>query len=135
MRTFKEDYAQGIKSENDTLEDLKSIDITLKHTKEKSNPFDFVNDSSTVYVELKTRNLSRQTFPTTAVSESKVLIAKSNPAITYYFAFKFDNGLYYIKYNQKLFDTFEAKLWGRHDRGKAELNDYVFIPVGLLTKL
>jgi hypothetical protein len=94
-----------------------------------------MNREKTIFVELKTRTNTKDKYPTTMIPLSKVKIAESNPDKTYYFAFKFVDGIYYIQYKKDVFDTYEVKEGGRWDRGRPELNQYCYIPVADLTNL
>jgi hypothetical protein len=135
MRTFTDDYQFGTTSEEQTLSTILTLDPTLHRNQDKYSPFDYNNAGNTTFVELKTRNNAKNKYPTTMIPLSKVKIAEKNPSKTYYFAFKFTDGLYYIQYDKNLFDTFEVKEGGRWDRGRPELNQYLYIPVNKLTAL
>ena len=50
-----------------------------------------------------------------------------------YFFFCFDDGLYYWLYDKNY--ELEIRRGGRCDRGKIEMNDYVYIPIEILTKI
>ena len=132
-RTFDGDYKVGVKSEEMNLTALKQLDASLERVKDKFAPFDYANQGNNILVELKTRTNKKDAYPTTMIPLTKVRIAERNPEKTYYFAFCFLDGLYYIKYEKTLFDTFEVKEGGRFDRGRPELNQYVYIPVELLS--
>ena len=132
MRTFQADYKFGIEAENDTLVLIRQFDNTLTKSKGRYSPFDFVNETNTLYVELKTRTFFKNKYPTTMLPFSKIAHC-DKPDITYIFAFKFTDALSYIKYDKTLFDTFEVKEGGRWDRGRPELNKYIYIPIDKLT--
>ena len=134
-RTFQNDYEFGTRHEVDTLTALRTLNPTLVRTHDKYDPFDFVNDTFNVFVELKTRNNTKNKYPTTMISYSKILHAKKNPDRQYYFAFKFVDGLYYIKYDASLFETFAVGEGGRFDRGFDEINQYIYIPVENLSMI
>ena len=133
MRTFQDDYELGRTSEDTTLATLRIRIPDLIRDQNKYALFDFA--STTTFVELKTRTFAHDKYPTTMVGANKIKVAESNPDKTYYFAFSFTDGLYWIQYDKTLFDTFEVKQGGRWDRGRPELNQYCYIPVELLTKL
>jgi hypothetical protein len=132
MRTFEEDYQFGTTSEEQTLSTIRTIDPTIQRNQDRYSPFDYNNEGNTIFVELKTRNNAKNKYPTTMLPYSKVKIAEANINKTYYFAFKFTDGIYYIQYNKNLFDTFEIKEGGRWDRGRPEMNRYIYIPVDKL---
>jgi hypothetical protein len=66
---------------------------------------------------------------------SQIKWANENYPAEFYFAFSFTDGLFYIKYDSKVFSKFEVGEGGRFDRGRPELNQYCFIPVEHLVKL
>jgi len=132
MRTFADDYKFGIQSENAVLDAIKVFDPTLEKTGQYHS-FDFAG--TTTYVELKTRKNKRNKYPTTMVSQSKIEYAKKNKGFDYLFCFMFEDGLYYIKYDECIFKDFEVSSGGRSDRGRVESNTYCFIPVALLTHI
>ena len=74
-RTFQKDYEFGRRHEVDTLSALRVLNPTLRPTQDKYDPFDFVNDNYTVFVELKTRNNTKDKYPTTMISYSKIFHA------------------------------------------------------------
>lgn len=134
-RSFIEDYGTGLASEDALLSQLKVLDPSLKKTRCATHPFDFVNANSTCFVELKTRSNAKDKYRTTMVSQSKIQWANENYPADFYFVFKFTDTIAYIKYDSKLFSTFEVGQGGRFDRGRPELNQYCFIPVEELLKL
>lgn len=108
---------------------------TLKKIKNPYALFDYVTEDEQTYVELKARTNSYATYPTTMVGNNKVEAAKYTPDKTYYFAFAFTDGVYWIKYDPDLFKTFRVKQGGRYDRGRTEVSMYCWIPIERLTKL
>lgn len=134
-RSFESDYAFGTQSEVSVLSQLKVIDPSLVKTIRESHPFDFVNGTATAFVELKTRNNTKDRYPTTMIPLSKIKWANENYPAEFYFAFKFTDGLYYIKYDSAVFSKFEVGEGGRFDRGRPELNQYCFIPIDTLLQL
>jgi len=133
VRFDKGEYNFGKQSQQDNLELLKQLVPNIVEIEDTFYPFDFRDEDNSIFIELKTRRNNKDKYPTTMVPYSKIL--KIEEGNTYYFAFKFTDGLYYIKYEKDLFDTFEIKVGGRNDRGIPEYNDYVYIPVELLLPL
>lgn len=133
MRTFQDDYELGKTKEDETLATLRIKIPDLRKDANKFALFDYYN--TTTYVELKTRTFAHDKYPTTMVGYNKVQVAESNPDKTYYFAFAFTDGLYWVEYDKDKFGTYEVKQGGRWDRGRPELNQYCYIPIGDLTKL
>jgi hypothetical protein len=128
------DIAFGKKMEDDALPKLSCFGEVVK-IDDQYFPFDFKTNNNKLFIELKSRNNAKNTYPTTMVGQSKVDIAKTYPKKKFIFCFNFTDGLYYIPYEKELFDTFEIKHMGRHDRGRAELNNYCLIPVDKLIAL
>lgn len=129
MRTIASDYAFGTTSEVNTLATIQTLDAGLQRDTDRYAPFDYKNEGNTIFVELKTRTNAYNKYPTTMIPLHKVKIAEGNIDKAYYFAFKFTDGIYYIRYNKNKFDTYEIKEGGRWDRGTPELRQYVYIPI------
>lgn len=134
IRTKQEDLDFGLKSEMDVLPKLSVFGEVIK-IEDKYDAFDFKTKDGSILIELKTRTNAKDTYPTTMVGQSKVNIAKRMKHRKFIFCFKYTDGIYYIRYDEALFDTFETSLGGRNDRGKAEYNQYCYIPVDKLTAI
>ena len=128
-----EEYAFGKQAQIECLPALRKLDPTLEEIEDTFAPFDFVNHDKTFFVELKKRRNTKDKYPTTMIPYSK--IQKIIPGLRYAFAFQFTDGLYYIEYNEDLFQHFERRQGGRYDRGKPEIELYCFIPVNQLQPL
>ena len=87
------------------LEQFFGCDFTQK---DRYAPFDFYGnkDHKEVQLELKTRKCKVNTYPTTFINHSKILKITDEET---YFIFNFTDGVYYIKYDKDLFNTFEVK--------------------------
>jgi len=99
--------------------------------------FDFVNGNNTVYVELKTRRIPHDRYDTAIIGANKVDWC-DDPTKTYWFAYCYTDGIYIIKYDKKVFDTFERK--NDFQRGVRSdcpnpLQKIVLIPVSALTPI
>ena len=70
--------------------------------------FDFTDDTNTTYVELKSRRIRHDAYPTALVGTNKV-DACDDPNKNYWFAYSYTDGLYIIKYEKTLFDSFERQ--------------------------
>ena len=134
MRSEENDVAFGTQNENDVMPKL-SFFGDIMRMDDPYAPFDFRTKNKSTFIELKSRTNAKNKYPTTMVSQSKVDIAKQYPKKKFVFCFKFTDGLYYIQYYKELFDTFETSQGGRTDRGKAEYNNYCYIPVSKLLTL
>ena len=79
--------------------------------------------------ELKSRRCEHDKYPTTMIPEMKC-----NKRT--YLLFFFTNGLYYIRYNKKIFDNFEKKMFVKNRYDKQDVKKYYYyIPVGYLKKI
>ena len=78
------------------------------HRTEPYHAMDFANSSKTVYVELKTRRIKHDTYPTALIGWNKVQFC-SDPTKEYYFVYRYTDGLFYIKYSKEEFGTFETE--------------------------
>ena len=136
MKSQKEDISFGQKGEvavHQQLEEL--VGSGLTHSGQFA-VLDFTNKDNTIYVELKTRRHLRNEYKTTIVGLNKIRFC-SDPTKAYYFAFSFLDGLYYIKYDKAVFDTFDRDLdyWCGFRKGCLNRRqEIVHIPVCQLTK-
>lgn len=97
---------------------------------------DYTNNTNTLYVELKTRRIRHDSYPTALIGANKIAFC-SDPSKSYYFVFCYSDGIYYIKYDKELFDGFDR--CDNYYRG--ERNDcinyaqsVIYIPIGRLTQ-
>jgi hypothetical protein len=130
---YERDYQFGRQAETTVLDTIKTFfnDSTIVPSTEKYDRYDFVG--SGCKYELKTRRVSHNRFASTMLPLGKLL--SENPENNI-FLFKFTDGLYYIQYNKETFSTFNVAPYCRQDRaGYDEEQDYIYIPVNLLTKI
>jgi hypothetical protein len=92
--------------------------------------------SQNCYVELKSRRCNKDTYEDTMVSESKLKYAEKRGTPTF-FAFNFQDGIYYWKYNKEDIENGKVNIrdGGRFDRGRPEKNSYAFIHKDLLVAI
>jgi hypothetical protein len=121
------DHSFGFKNEILLKKSIESITGPLNKLTRWA-PFDYSNKDC--FVELKSRNCLSTTYQTTMIGMSK--IEKCNHLFDYYFFFKFDDGLFYWKFVPDHGYTISSG--GRYDRGKAEVRDYLYVPVKDLTR-
>jgi hypothetical protein len=98
---------------------------------------DYVDETKTIYVELKTRRITHNRYTTGMVGLNKIEFCK-DPNVEYYFCFCYTDGLFYIKYNKDLFDTFERNLdYYRGERADCvnSAQSIVYIPINYLNKI
>jgi len=108
MRHQQEDLAFGNESEQKNLSTLSSfVGRPLQKTPD-FHCFDYTDNGNTVYLELKTRRLRHNQFPTAIVGKNKVDWCR-DPAKTYYFCFCYNDGLYTIRYDPEVFKTFRVQ--------------------------
>ena len=125
------DYKFGITQENILLPLLKeTFENSLEKTKNKYCRYDF--EGETILIELKSRRCQSNTYPTTMIGNNKLQMAKKQSKDVY-FCFGFTDGLFYHKFEND--NEYHIEKGGRYDRGKAEINDYVYIPISQLTKV
>jgi len=126
-------YNFGIEQEEKLktkLEDFFNVDLIQK---DRYAPFDFFSNNGDLQLELKSRKCKSNTYPTTLINKSK--LGKVGDVETY-FIFNFLDGVYYIKYDEKVFNTFkETETYTKNcdfSKGK-RIN--IEIPVNLLLPL
>jgi hypothetical protein len=127
--------------EENELKNVATLSGFFKTDLSKNNgkyaTIDWSNQSNTVYVELKSRRIYHNLYPTALIGLNKVNFC-NDPTKNYYFVYAYTDGLFYIKYDKELFKTFEIKqlkIGLRNDVNRIELSDVMHIPVKLLTKI
>jgi hypothetical protein len=136
MPTLKGDLEFGTKNEV-------TVHSTLENVFEKKlirrggySTFDY-DDGGTFFVELKTRRINHDMYPTSLIGANKVAIAANNPNKKYWFCFSYLDGLYGLEYNKDLFATFDNSSYTRGARDDCSNNvqQCYFIPIEKLQKL
>lgn len=108
MKHQKEDIVFGNESEVKNLAILSTfVGSQLNRTKMYSI-FDYTDESNTIFVELKTRRINHDQYPTAIIGKNKVDYC-SDPTKKYYFCFCYNDGLYTIQYDPKVFEEFEVE--------------------------
>jgi len=142
MRSVQDDLQLGVDSEVNCREYLgRYLATNLIHNRHYDT-FDYANDNKNIYVELKTRRVNRDTYATALIGANKVACAAAavsvNPNHKYYFAYKYENGLYIIQYNPELFASFRLERNYRRSLRTGTTNtpsDVVHIPTNLMTRV
>ena len=137
MATYANDYVFGRASEDANRTVLENHLSTTLYSQARHDLFDYVDNNSTVYVELKTRRIPHNQYATAIIGENKVN-ACTDPEKQYWFAYRYTDGLYIIKYNKTLFDTFERNeefVRGRRPDSTNNASRVVMIPTSLLTRV
>ena len=133
MASFKNDYIKGTENEIKIIDVLESyFSDNIKQVESKNSIYDYTGDKC-IY-ELKTRNNEYNKYETTLITHNKII---NNIGKKQIFIFSFTDGLYYIEYNEELFNTFETKMFKRFQR--TDYNDkykkHIFIPIKHLIKI
>lgn len=129
--TQQNDLSFGANSESANREKIEQfLDVVLEKT-DTYAVMDWANTSHTIYVELKSRRIRHDQYPTAIIGLNKVEFC-NDPAKSYYFCFSYLDGLYYIKYDPALFATFQTN----HNFNRSDRDDcanytqrIVYIPV------
>ena len=136
MLTQKEDLAFGDAGERAAMPHLEAYLNTKLTRLGGYSLLDFRNENQTVWAELKTRRVSSRAYPTLMVGKNKVDSCR-DPERDYWFAFALTDGLFALKYDKALFDTFEVRPFQRF--GRPDANDrqslYVYIPTDKLIRV
>jgi len=136
MPTLRDDLSFGLSSETNNRAVIEQfLDVTLEKT-DSYSVMDWADNNKTVYVELKTRRIRHDTYPTAIIGANKVAFC-SDPNKEYYFCYSYLDGLYYIKYDAEVFAQFERD--DNYERGfRPDASNIsskvVFIPVNLLNR-
>jgi hypothetical protein len=132
------DLQMGEMNENKNVSTLSGFFKThLTKDNNKYATIDWTNPSNTIYVELKSRRINHNLYPTAVIGLNKVKFC-NDPNKKYYFVFGYNDGLYYIQFDKELFKNFSIKpmkIAYRNDVGRHEISDVVHIPINLLIKI
>jgi Txe/YoeB family toxin of Txe-Axe toxin-antitoxin module len=135
----KLDINLGLSNEDKAISQISEF-LNIELIKD-NNPYaihDFYNKDKSIFVELKSRRINHNKFPTALIGENK--IKKCNkPNVDYYFFWLYNDGLFYLKYNKELFDTMTIEkdytIGLRKDVGRIEQSAVVHIPYKHLNKI
>lgn len=135
-RTLAENRALGASNEEQTKRILERY---FGHKLTKTEPFfvlDFHNEDKTFWLEMKRRMVDHDRYDTALVSHHKTNFC-TDPNKTYIFAWNYNDGLYYIKYDPETFSKYETGLYacsGGVDYSQTATHHY-FVPYTDLKKL
>ena len=127
------DIKYGLEKETELKPIIENYFNTGKLNKSlKYGIIDFYNKK--FYFELKSRRITYLSFTNTIIGKNKIdFIKKLNQQS--YLLFYFIDGLYYIKYDENLFNQFEIKEEYIIRDGKKENKINVHIPIKYLNKI
>jgi len=130
MSSYKKDYIFGKEKEDEVLNLIKKkFNENIIKSSYRYEKYDYKDDN--YFYELKSRNNKYSDYPTTLIEKAKIFTDNI------IFLFNFTDGLYYIEYNEEVFNTFACKEFCRHKR--FDYNDkprpYYYIPIEKLKKI
>ena len=125
-RHFEHSYKFGKEQEIKILPIIEEyFNDNITQTTNQYDKYDFI---STLYnFELKSRKNKFNKYPTTMITSNKL----KNTDRQLILLFNFTDGLYYIKYDPLIFDTFEKYLFKREGVCTYPL-EHTLIPIGYL---
>ena len=130
----------GEKSELETISKLNDYFKTnfIKNSN-KYSIIDFFNEDKNIYIELKSRRVNHDTYHTALIGLNKIKYFKTLKNCECFICYKYNDGLFLLKYSDELFKTFDIKKNFknnfRQDVGKDEFSDVVLIPHSSLKKI
>ena len=90
---YQNDRTFGTANEDTQQPTIEVITGKLKKSERRYDAYDYSNDEC--FVELKSRKVKHDTYPTTMISTNKLDFIKKYPTKTYYWFFSYEDGLYY----------------------------------------
>ena len=131
-RSFKNDYKFGLNNENKILSIINHYFVqTIIKSPIYNTVYDF--ESDTTLYELKSRTNAYKKYNETLLGFNKIIEGDKKQV----FLFSFTDGLYFIEYNEAVFNKFTKKNFVRNAR--ADYDDkpkqYIFIPITHLIKI
>jgi len=130
LRNYKQDNSFGLNEENLILPILeKYFKESISKSTNKYEKWD--GASETTLYEIKSRTNKHNAFNDTIIGANKILETNK----TQIFIFNFIDGIYYIKYDKSLFDTFPNSPFIRNQREDIvdTIKQYYYIPINKLT--
>ena len=94
---YNKDRQMGTTNEITQKPAIETITGKLIQSERRYDSYDYKNNKC--FVELKTRNVNHNTYPTTMITASKLDFIKRYPKMDYYWFFSFKDGLYFHKYD------------------------------------
>lgn len=117
----------GLSNENNVLKIIQNVfSKNIEKSKYKYSKYDYYDVKSKYIFELKTRRITHNQYPTALLNVCK--INYKNLIVIY----EYTDGLFYIKYDEELFNTFSSNLQRIH--GYSQSQDVINIPYHFLTK-
>lgn len=129
------DLKFGKKNENENLPLIRKY-FNFDDLEMDVNEFetiDFKNDF--ILVELKSRRIEHNKFPTCLIGYNKYLyFKKNNVERDCYIVYKYNDGLFFVKVDDE-FENFETQIQNTWRDGKCEKSKVVLIPINKLQKM
>jgi hypothetical protein len=137
--TQQADLAFGEANEHRLTDTLNAYFNTTLERRGGYNLFDYIGNTNgkTIEVELKTRRIPHDKYPTALIGYNKVAYC-DDPDKDYYFVFCYSDGIYYIKYDPKVFIHFDIdRSFVRSSRSDCSntTQTVLLIPTTLLNRL
>jgi hypothetical protein len=88
--------------------------------------WDFINEARTARRELKGRRVRHDQYPTALLNYSK--IRNQDPSIQYTYIWKYTDGIYYLPYDKKVWDTFDVREMAVWRDGQCERQLCINVP-------
>lgn len=136
VATKNQDLAFGLSSETKHKVTLESFfKCGLKKTG-TYDAMDYTNEAQTIFIEMKTRRVNHNQYPTALIGKNKVDFCATSDADCY-FVYIYLDGNFYVKYDPELFATFECADYQRgwREGGIQPRQLFYFIPHEHLTAL
>ena len=134
IRCFKNDLEFGLMKEGEIMETLKEY---FDNDIQKTEPFcvyDAHSPKNQTRYEIKSRRCKYNAYPTTIIPYNKKNGAIDGKRLL--FVFSYTDGLYYIEFNENVFDSFETKniTYYRHGITVKPVKHYC-IPCEMLSRI
>ena len=126
MPLWINDYNYGVAQELKVLPIIKNFfNKNIQQSPSRTAKHDYFDDESNLY-ELKSRTNSLRAYPTTMITENKV-IGVTDPL---YLLFNYTDCLAFIKYDEDAFKNYPRELFGRASGGLANVpQPHIKIPI------
>ena len=136
MTSLANDLAFGTSEEAKQLSRLEEVFCSKLKRQLGFASMDYKSEEKPLFIELKTRRIKHDQYPTALISAHKLDFCKSSNSECY-FVYQYTDGLFYVKYDEKLFSTFWTDSYRRQESLDMVSRDKqtTFIPVRHLKPL
>jgi hypothetical protein len=105
----------GLNSEQSHKKTLEAFFKKELNKTSQYHPMDYCDTAQTLFLEMKSRRIDHDDYPTALIGKNKVDFCEKSNADCY-FVYVYQDGIFHIKYDKDLFNTFRCADFVRGER-------------------